>query len=240
MDPVIRVVNRSNQRGGRMLSVVDLVEAGTLSSGLCAWLLGRVLRGSSWLVGARPGGAGKTTVMSALLAMLPAGGTVRLTNPGTGWERSRPGDCVVCYEISPGAYDAYLWGEGVARLAELGRAGCRIVSNLHADTLQEAREQVVDRCGASEEGFGTFDLFIPLSLDGSRVPVVRRVHLFERGSWRAVEDPGAAPGFGTGEVPAREGDPSGEDSGIARFLQGCLRGGFRTVEQVRSAWLARR
>ncbi|MFW6180391.1 MAG: hypothetical protein ACOC8N_01485 [Spirochaetota bacterium] len=222
MDPVIRVVNRSNQRGGRMLSVIDLVEAGTLSPSLCAWLLGRVRQGGSWLVGARPGGAGKTTVMSALLAMLPAGVTVRLTNPGTGWERSRPGDCVVCYEISPGAYDAYLWGEGVRLLTELGRTGCRIVSNLHADILQEAREQVVGRCGASEEGFGAFGLFIPLSLRGSRVPVVRRVHLFERGSWRAVDDPESAP-----------------DSGIERFLEDCLRGGIRTVEQVRAAWLAR-
>ena len=51
-----------------MLSVVDLLEAGTLSPAQAAWLLRRILRGSSWLVGAGPGGAGKTTVMSALLA----------------------------------------------------------------------------------------------------------------------------------------------------------------------------
>jgi len=57
MDSVITVVNRSNQRGGRMLSVVDLIEAGTLTLGQAAWLVDRVRSGDSFLVGARPGGA---------------------------------------------------------------------------------------------------------------------------------------------------------------------------------------
>ena len=87
MHNVLEVVKRSNQRGGRMLSVVDLIEAGTLSVNQAAWILERVLNGSSWLVGARPGGAGKTTVMSAILAMVPAGTRVRLTNQLSGWSR---------------------------------------------------------------------------------------------------------------------------------------------------------
>ena len=61
-DPVIELVNRSHQRGGRMLSVVDLVAADTLTMEQACWLLVRILDGSSWLVGANPGGAGKTAV----------------------------------------------------------------------------------------------------------------------------------------------------------------------------------
>ena len=68
-----------------MLSVVDLLEAGTLTEPQAAWLLARILQGSSWLVGARPGGAGKTTVMAALLAMVPQGARVWLSNRGSGW-----------------------------------------------------------------------------------------------------------------------------------------------------------
>jgi hypothetical protein len=68
-----------------MLSVVDLLEAGTLSLAQAAWLAARVAEGSSWLVGARPGGAGKTTVMAALLAMVPVAQRVRLTLTRGGW-----------------------------------------------------------------------------------------------------------------------------------------------------------
>lgn len=176
MDPVLETVARSNQRGGRMLSVVDLIEAGTLTVAQSAWLLARIEEGASWMVGARPGGAGKTTVMSALLAMLPAGEPVRLTNPGTGWEQSRPGECVVAYEISPGYYDAYVWGPDVARLAALAAAGCRVVTNLHADTLEEARAQIVEENGAAADHFAALDIFIPLVVTGRWRGASRRAH----------------------------------------------------------------
>ena len=42
MSRVLSIVNRANQRGGRMLSVVDLLEAGTLSLAQAAWLAARV------------------------------------------------------------------------------------------------------------------------------------------------------------------------------------------------------
>jgi hypothetical protein len=207
-----------------MLSVVDLVEAGTLSLQRAAWLLGRIADGTSWLVGARPGGAGKTTVMSALLGMLPSRARVILTNAGTGWEQAGPDDCVVCYEISPGFYDAYLWGGNVRKLTELGRSGCRIVSNLHADTLAEAREQVVGQCGAAEQAFGSFGLFIPLKTGGRswRGPRVDALHEYRGGQWVELR----------GEPVADERVTAAE-----RFLEHCIGRSIRRVEQVRAAWL---
>jgi len=68
-----RQIDRCNQRGGRMLSVVDLIEAGTLTAELGAYCLAAVEQGASFMVGALPGGAGKTTVMGALLNFVPAG-----------------------------------------------------------------------------------------------------------------------------------------------------------------------
>ena len=56
-------INRCNQRGGRMLSIVDLIQAGTISRDLAAYALAAIGNGASFLVGAMPGGAGKTTVM---------------------------------------------------------------------------------------------------------------------------------------------------------------------------------
>ena len=56
-----REIDRCNQRGGRMLSVVDLIEAETLSAELAAYCLAAVGQGASFMVGALPGGAGKTS-----------------------------------------------------------------------------------------------------------------------------------------------------------------------------------
>ena len=177
MYSALEVANRSNQRGGRMLSVVDLMEAGTLSLSQTAWLLARILQGSSWLVGARPGGAGKTTVMSALLAMVPKDTPVWLTNRSSGWQKCRAGDTLVSYELSPGFYDAYVWGEDVRHFARLGAGGCRVVSNLHADSLDEARAQIVGQCGASERDFDGFRIFLPVTFSGGfRSPRRRSPH----------------------------------------------------------------
>jgi Flp pilus assembly CpaF family ATPase len=54
-DDVISVVNRSNQRGGRMLSLADLVEADTFTLEQAAWVTERIEAGASILVGANPG-----------------------------------------------------------------------------------------------------------------------------------------------------------------------------------------
>ncbi len=227
MSRVLPIVNRANQRGGRMLSVVDLLEAGTFSLAQAAWLVARVAQGSSWLVGARPGGAGKTTVMAALLAMLPDDQRLRLTLARGSWRNALPGETLVSYELSPGTYDAYIWGAEVRRLTELGSAGCRIVANLHADTLEEAREQVVGECGATERGFQAFGLFLPLRPSGSRLeprPELARIHWARNGRWQTCE----------GDPPL----PGRQERDIAGFLEDCRERGLYSVEKVRAAWLA--
>jgi len=68
-----RQIEQLNQRGGRMLSIVDLILAGTISVEMSAYAMRAIHRGASLLTGARPGGAGKTTLMAALLSFLPPG-----------------------------------------------------------------------------------------------------------------------------------------------------------------------
>ena len=216
-----------------MLSVVDLLEAGTLSMPQAAHLVARIEAGASWLVGARPGGAGKTTIMSALLAMLPPNEPVWIAGADPRWESARPGECIVAYEISPGPFHGYIWGGKVRQMTQRGMAGCRLVANLHADTVAEARQQIVEDCGAAEEGFRAFDLFLPITLqstDADRTAGTgweRRVEqIWESrdGAWGEWAPPGTPP------VRERE---------IAHLLADCAAKGLRTVEQVRQAWLAR-
>jgi hypothetical protein len=242
MDTVLAVVNRSNQRGGRMLSVVDLLEAGTLSIYQASWLLERVLGGASWLVGATPGGAGKTTVMSAILAMAPGDAGVRLTNRGSGWRESKPGEYVVSYELSPGFYDAYVWGEDVVRMTELGMAGCRIVSNLHVDTLQQAREQIVGECGSTEQGLRSFQIFVPLALKGPRfacTPTVEQIDYVRDGRWRTLSrrEIDQSRAVSSHSSSSSSLGSSSATSKIAEFLMDCRSRDVRLIEDVRERWL---
>ena len=223
-DHVIAVVNRSNQRGGRMLSLVDLLEADTLTLGLAGFLVERIEAGASWLVGARPGGAGKTTVMGALLAMLPDGVPVHLSTSGGHWRAAEPGECIVGYELSPGFYDAYVWGEDVAALTRRGLAGCRIVSNLHADTVAEAREQIVDQCGATEAGFRSFSIFLPIAIGSGLGRNTRRI----TECWLAT----------TSGWERWNGAVSKRGTQICSFLEGCMDRGVRRIEDLRREWLA--
>ena len=225
MYTVIDVVNRANQRGGRMLSLVDLLIAGTVEIEQAAWLLARLERGSSFLVGATPGGAGKTTIMAALLGTLPEVPAVHLTTGDGRWKRAAAGECVVAYEINAGPYEAYIWGDEVAAFTRLGAQGCRIVSNLHADTPDQAREQIVGRCGAEERAFRSFELFLPITVERhrGRLPRLEEVWLAGKAGWHPTR-PRVAPGS--------------REEQIAGFLEECRRNGIRRIEQLRNIWLA--
>jgi hypothetical protein len=120
-------IERCNQRGGRMLSVVDLIDAGTLTVELAAYCLAAIGQGASFMVGAMPGGAGKTTVMGALLNFVPPGVELAPADSQESIERALAGNsprqCFICHEIGPGSYYAYLWGQELREYFSLAQAG---------------------------------------------------------------------------------------------------------------------
>lgn len=125
-----------NQRGGRTLSFVDLIEAGTMTAELVAYCWTVIAHGSSFLTAARPGGAGKSTVLANLLALLPPGEEIVTDGEGAGETERR---CHLAHEIGAGHWYGYLWGAEVARFLALAE-GQRVASCLHADTLEEVYE----------------------------------------------------------------------------------------------------
>jgi Flp pilus assembly CpaF family ATPase len=66
----LREINSLNQRGGRMLSVVDLIDDGTLDARTSGLLLSFMAAEASFLTAAGPGGVGKSTLMAVLLSFL--------------------------------------------------------------------------------------------------------------------------------------------------------------------------
>ncbi len=161
------------QRPGRMLSVVDLIERGTLNLHLASLCLEVISSGGSFLVGARPGGAGKTSVMVALANFLPPGMPIVTTDSLTKLNPHlyRRPVCFLCPEIGPGPYYGYLWGEKLITFFSLKNFNHLLVSNLHADTLQQAREQICVLNGVPEVLFEAVELhlFLKLKENGKRV-----------------------------------------------------------------------
>ncbi len=162
MDSALSVIRQCSRHFDRSLSIIDLIEKGTLSLTQAIWLAARISE-DSWLVGAQPGGAGKTTIMCALLALLQEERVV-LASSRSRWETFGHNDCVVTEEISDHHRGHYIWGEDVRGLARIPSRGGRITSTIHADTLDQARQQVAIRCGAGEEGLAAFGLFIPIEV----------------------------------------------------------------------------
>ena len=165
-----------------MLSLVDLIEAGTVDLDLAAYLAAVMRRGGSLLVGARPGGAGKTAVMVSLLNFLPKDVVIQ---PIEGPVVLRRGladtaygkTCFLAHEIGEGFYYAYLWGEQAREFFRLAGRGHIVASNLHADTLLEARRQLVEENEVDPRDLQAVTLKVFLRLGrGPNLQIRRRIN----------------------------------------------------------------
>lgn len=134
-----------NQRGGRLLSIVDLVEAGTLSVEVAAFMLCSMAQGASVLTGALAGAAGKSTLLATALGFLPPGERVITVSSHTVVARalSRPpgnSECFLAHEIGQGRFYGYIWGRTVRDFFGLLETGRRTATCLHADNLAQTQE----------------------------------------------------------------------------------------------------
>jgi len=174
-------LNRCNQRGGRMLSVFDLLSAGTLDLDLAAYLMARISRGASFMVGAVPGGAGKTTVMCALLNLVPADVCLVAATPEAVFRAAQPTIssrvCYICHEIGSGPYYAYLWSDALRAYCGLFERGHMLATNLHADNADEARDQVCGTNGVPAQYFRRFELLVFLRVEGGYFDARRSIDL---------------------------------------------------------------
>lgn len=177
----LRQVYQLNQRGGPSLGIVDLIEAGTLSEEMAALCWLEIARGASFMTGAVPGGAGKTTLMAALLGFLPQGERIiTVDGPAVIQDALRGGLARPCsllaHEIGSGPWYGYIWGREAAEFFSLAGRGFRCVTCLHADDPGQARDQLLP-LGVARDDFDRVRLQLYMCVQGGRGRAVRRVSL---------------------------------------------------------------
>jgi hypothetical protein len=135
-----RQIDALNQRGGRTLSITDLIRANTISAEVAAYVGRAIGRGASFLTAANPGGAGKTALLAALLGFLPdSQRIVAVDSPAVvsaAEAEARP-TCYLAHEIGTGHWYGYVWGKAAARFLALAVGRHTVASCLHADFLEE-------------------------------------------------------------------------------------------------------
>ncbi len=178
----LRQIEALNQRGGRTLSIADLMEVGTITPEAAGYALWRIAHGASFLTGAVPGGAGKSTVLADLLAMLPPGEQI-VTTPddraveAASAQKDRAGNCYLCHEFGSGMWYGYLWGRAVGQFMGLSDRGGRIAGCLHADDALQTRDILVTpTLGVTAETFSDIGLLVYMSVDKNRAGASRAVH----------------------------------------------------------------
>jgi len=220
-----------------MLSIVDLIEAGTVSLDLAAYALAAIGSGASFMVGANPGGAGKTTVMGALLNFVPA--DIQLVPADSaatvqrGLQSPDPRRCYICHEIGSGHWYAYLWGQTLRDYFQLPAAGHLIATNLHADTLDQARRQVVIENRVPDNAFRRVNLVFFLAIRRGAGGALREI----ASVW---ESDGQSPHrqiFGRGQGDLAGAVHVARIGPAAERIEQLMVRGARTIQQVRAALL---
>ena len=229
-------LNRCNQRGGRMLSVLDLLAAETLDLNLAAYLMARISKGASFMVGASPGGAGKTTVMCALLNFVPADVSLIAATPeavyGAAEGRASRRTCYVCHEIGSGSYFAYLWSDALRTYCGLSERGYMLATNLHADDIDEAKEQVCTDNGVEVDLFNRFELMIFLRVKGGYFDAHRRIDLVYSSDGSSEHELAFTAATDGGASPTLHADPQ-YLTACRDFLKERMRD-TRTIEDTRA------
>lgn len=170
-----------NQRGGRMMSIVDLIEAGTISDEMAGFCLWAIANGASFLTAARPGGVGKTTVLAALLGFLPPDTEiVSVDSPAVLAQARKEAPstprCYLPHEIGSGHWYGYIWGQQVSELFDLKEGRRRIASCIHVDTMEELAQALTSPpLQVAEARLRELELALFLAMDGGHLRPRRRV-----------------------------------------------------------------
>lgn len=231
---ILKELGHSGQKGGPS-SLPDLIEWGTLDLELAAWLVSRVSRGASFIVGAGPEGMGKTTTLQALLSFAPGNLPFALALPGKIKQRDGAARCIISHEISDHDVSDYLWGRDLREFFGLSRQGHMLVGTMHADDLDEVHQQICGSNRVPEAQFRAINLFVFVGKEGGAPPSRRVIRKVFYSDGAAAHEPVFT--FGKG-LSARAPRDASCEALCRTFLEEALRNRPRTFEETRRIFLA--
>jgi hypothetical protein len=223
-----------------MLSIVDLLDAGTIGRELAAYALAAIGKGASFLVGAQPGGAGKTTVMGALLNFVPPDVELVAADESE-LARARgapPRCCFIGHEIGRGDYYAYLWGRPLRDYFAMSRAGHMLATNLHADTVAQAASQICDQNAVPSDDLARVNLMFFVQVSQRGWSIQRRLASVWEGDGRGPHRQiyGAADGLRIGDSRLVSGEQIARAGAV---IEQVVAGGARRIQEVRAVIVQR-
>ena len=185
----LKAIKRLNQRGGRMLSMVDLLEDGTVDQKLINFLVRRLWVGDSILAAAGPSGTGKTTLMGALLNLIPPGRRIRPAERGDPVNSPDSSSLFMAHELNDAPYYGYIWGSDARKFLKAADNN-QLAATLHSESLEGVRKKLRGRpVGLSPEEFNQLDIIATMVKRRRRGRVIRRVNCiygFVKGKHRKI------------------------------------------------------
>ncbi len=160
------------------ISILELVNFGSLDLRLAGILWLMMERRASVVVAAGPSNAGKSTLLGALMDLLPPGvEQIHLMNTVEDIifsEDTVPANTyLVASEISNHGF--YLWGHEAWRAFELLSGGCGLSGTMHARTVRETIDILHIALGLPLSQIANLDAVVTIRMTGSWEAPVRRV-----------------------------------------------------------------
>ncbi len=180
-------INNLIQRGERMLSMVDLLNDKTIDDKLAGFLSLHMLNCSSFLTAANPNLAGKTTLIGSMLNLLnPKQKIIAVDKLPFIRGKISEEYCFLAHEIGSGPYYSYIWGQKAKEFFSLVDKSM-VVSCIHADTLKEMQEILIEDVEINKKDFQKIDLKLFLKMFYLRGKTERRVsEIYENQKGRHV------------------------------------------------------
>ncbi|MBS3766394.1 hypothetical protein KGY71_07720 [Candidatus Bipolaricaulota bacterium] len=237
----LSAIRRLNQRGGRFLTVADLMEAGTLDRKLLEFFTRRLGAGDSLLAAAGPSGTGKTTLMGALLNLIPPGVEIQTAERGNPIPGKSSGDSTLymAHELNDAPYYGYIWGDEARQFLRAAIDG-RIAATLHAESLQAVRRKLTEPpVSLAEEELNQLDLIVTMKTHHQgrdRIRRVDRVYGALNGEFRTLfrwdpkEDEYREV---DGKIYEEKRGSPDADSGLNGFIKSLLNEKPRKMEKIR-------
>jgi len=150
------------------LSIVDILQAGSMPPRLAAMFWLAMERGASLIVAAEPPSAGKTATLTALLSLTPPE-TVAYFTRGIGETFSLPPrtDAHPTYILVNEMSDdlpVYTWDAHARRVFELMAEGYSLATTVHADTVDEVLAILQEEIGVPPNLIAKLTFVVPLHL----------------------------------------------------------------------------